>query len=88
MCSRRALRTRPHGPPHPTPSQLRFAAPAAYDREAAEMRGEPYVLSIEVQDVPGVLNQVGRAGAWSAGQASLAVGRALQVTCLRERGRG
>ncbi len=31
---------------------------AAYDREAAEMRGEPYVLSIEVQDVPGVLNQV------------------------------
>jgi hypothetical protein len=29
---------------------------AAYDKEAAGT--EPYVLSIEVQDVPGVLNQV------------------------------
>jgi acetolactate synthase-1/3 small subunit len=31
---------------------------AAYDAEKASVVGEPYVLCIEVQDVPGVLNQV------------------------------
>lgn len=31
---------------------------AAYDAERAAEGGEPYVLCIEVQDVPGVLNQV------------------------------
>lgn len=32
---------------------------AAYDAEAAGAAGhDPYVLNIEVQDVPGVLNQV------------------------------
>ncbi|PSC73807.1 acetolactate synthase small subunit chloroplastic-like [Micractinium conductrix] len=31
---------------------------AAYNTEAAAQKAEPYVLSIEVQDVPGVLNQV------------------------------
>ena len=35
---------------------------AAYDAEKAT-EGEPYVLCIEVQDVPGVLNQVGSGGA-------------------------
>lgn len=34
---------------------------AAYDADAAEAGKEPYVLNIEVQDVPGVLNQVRRA---------------------------
>ncbi len=37
---------------------------AAYDAEKATV-GEPYVLCIEVQDVPGVLNQVGSGGAFS-----------------------
>lgn len=35
----------------------------AYNTEAAAQKAEPYVLSIEVQDVPGVLNQVGLAQA-------------------------
>lgn len=35
---------------------------AAYDADKALEGAEPYVLCIEVQDVPGVLNQVRRTG--------------------------
>jgi acetolactate synthase regulatory subunit len=45
----------PSNPSPPLPTHP--LAPAAYD-PAAEGVSEPYVLSIEVQDVPGVLNQV------------------------------
>lgn len=40
---------------------------AAYDAEAAATGTEPYVLCIEVQDVPGVLNQVGLTGGAGVG---------------------